>query len=104
MIYSTEDNRLFSSNFALEMGKVDFLTIKIDCESGYTFSLSEGADADLAVEAKQEGAMEYTNIGIMPIDLSQWDGTRQTFVVRLTTQEVVLTERKKISFRVGRAE
>ncbi len=102
MIYSTADNRLFSANFALALGVPDFLTIKVDCLTGYSLSLAEGADADLTVEAKQESAAAYTSIGTTPIDLSEWNGTRQSFIIRLTAQTAAAEERKLLSFRVGR--
>lgn len=102
MIYTTDDNRLFSANFALVSGVVDFLTIKIDCVTGYSLSVAEGAGVDWIIEAKQSAAVAYTNIGTTPIDLGAWNGTRQTFIIRLTAQTTAAAERKLISFRVGR--
>lgn len=104
MIYSTANNRLISANFALRSAAVELLTIKIDCLTGYSLSLVSGADADLTIEAKNSGvaAAVYTNIGTTPIDLSVWNGTRQTFIVRLTPQTAAAASRKIVSFRVGR--
>lgn len=102
MIFDTINNRLISANFALVSAAVETLSIRIDCVTGYSLSLASGADADLIIEAKQSAALTYTNIELTPIDLGTWNGTRQTFIIRITAPTVTGISRKNLNFKVSR--
>src|SRR6478672_3851398 len=99
-IYDTDDNVIYSSEFALRSGEQATATIHIDCVSG--FQLSGEAVADVTVEARHGSAGGYTDIETTPIDLGTWDGTSQTFEIRFTAGTITTPLTRAFQLRVSR--
>lgn len=97
MIYDLDNNPIFSAALSVPSADSIVLQIRIDCMTGYEFYAD--TVANLAAEGQKEGDVSWTNIETTPIDLSPWNGTRQTFNVRLTaaavTIETPLADRQK---------
>jgi hypothetical protein len=100
MIYDTDDNPISSYSMSVSSGAAPVLQIRADCKTGY--SLSCETVADLAVEARKLGDTVWINIETTPISLAAYDGTRQTFEIRMTAAVVTAIQTRNFKIRVAR--
>ena len=100
MIYNTAGVQILSSTFAVRNLTDESLTIRIDCETGY--SLSSQATADAAVEVRRVGDVPWVNLETTPISLTPWDGTQQDFEIRVTAGTITSFMRRYIPIRVSK--
>jgi hypothetical protein len=100
MIYDTDGNRILSTALDVRSGEDEIITLKIDCLTGW--QLSGEAVADVAVEARHQGDA-YVNIETTPISLTPWNGTLQTFEIRLTAGTITTALTRSFTLSVGRA-
>lgn len=100
MIYDTEDNPISSYTMSVYSGAAPVLQVRADCRAGYELSCE--TVADLAVEARKLGDTDWINIETTPIDLAEYEGTRQTFEIRLTAGVVSAILTKNFKIRVAR--
>lgn len=100
MIYDLNDNPISSYTMSVYSGAAPVLQLRADCKAGY--SLSCDTVADLAVEARKLGDTPWINIETTPIDLAAYDGTRQTFEIRLTAAVVTAIKARNFRIRVAR--
>jgi len=101
MIYDLDDNPINSFALSIPSGDDPVLQIKIDCVTGYEFF--SDAVSLLAVEARHQGDVSWTNIETTPIDLTSLNGLREIFEVRLTADVVAAIQRRAFSLRVQKA-
>ncbi|MGB4823334.1 MAG: hypothetical protein WBP82_00325 [Leuconostoc mesenteroides] len=71
---------------------------RIDCETGK--ALSADVTADILVEAKHYLSGTWVNIETGEIDLSPWDGSRQSFDGRITAAAVSALTRRTFNLKV----
>lgn len=99
MIYDTSGDPLLSASLGLTSSESRTVEFKLDCKSG--FELSCGSVSGLVVEARRGTSGGWTDIETTPIDLGTWDGTVQTFQVRVTAPSVASRDRKIFTLTVG---
>jgi hypothetical protein len=99
MIYDLDDNPLSSGELTVESGEVKTLTVNIDCEPSQ-FLRAETV-SDLTVEGKQQGESSYTNLETGGLDLTTWQGARDTFFIRLTAGAVTEITEHAFALKVG---
>lgn len=99
MIYDLNDQPVYSASFALGPNGVQTAEIKVECAAGRY--LRGTAVTGLAVEAKHEDALSWTDIETTPIDLATWDGDTEKFLVRFTAGSVTAYDRLQFSLSVG---
>lgn len=98
MIYDLDNNPLSSFSMSIASGDDAVLQLQLDCLSGYEFfSLSV---SNIAVEARKQGDVSWTNIETTPIDLSPYNGLREIFEVRLTADVVSAINRRSFALKV----
>ena len=100
MIYDTDDNRILTAAVDLRSGETKTVTIQLDCLTGY--QLSGEAVSDVTVEARHSGD-SFVDIETTPISLTPWNGTRETFEVRLTVGTITTPLTRAFTLSVGRA-
>lgn len=83
MIYDTSNNPLYSTSLTIKGDAgVATASVRVDCATGRRLT---GSTVDLlTVEAKHSASAIWTDIEAGAIDLGTWNGTRQTFQIRLT--------------------
>ena len=99
-IYDTDGHVIYSVPVSLFPGQQKAATIQIDCVDGY--SLYGAAVADVAVEARHGTSGSWTNIETTPIDLTPWDGSRETFQVRFTNESSTAQDSRSMALTVRR--
>jgi hypothetical protein len=99
MIYDLNDNPLSSGELTVESGEVKTLTVKIDCEPNQ-FLRAETV-FDLAVEGKQQSESSYTDLEAAGLNLTTWQGARETFLIRLTAGTVTEITEHAFALKVG---
>lgn len=85
-MYDLEDNPLANGSVSVESGATVELSVKIDCRTNYALRLKN--TSTLIVEGKHLGAPTWTNLGTSEIDLSDWNGSRETFNIRISGADV----------------
>jgi hypothetical protein len=87
---------------ALESGQNRVYTITIDCFTGH--ELSGEVVGDIAVEARHGIVGAYTDIETTPIDLSPYNGSTETFQIRVTAGTITAPHLvRSFKLRVGPA-
>ena len=99
-IYDTDGHVIYSSALSLFSGNEATVTVQIDCVTGY--SLYGEAVADIAVEARHGTSGGWTNIETTPLDLSAFDGSRETYQVRLTAATITAFTSRAFTLTVRR--
>jgi hypothetical protein len=99
-IYDLDDEVIYSSAFALRSGETATATIQIDCVTGWR--LSGEVVAGVTIEARHGSAGGWTDIETTPIDLSTWNGSRETFEIRFTAGTITSFSRKSFTLTVSR--
>ena len=82
MIYDTTAEN-DTVNLALESLASVIHTVQIDCFSGQSLYMSASVP-DLTVEARHGTVGAWTNLETTAIDLTPYDGSRETFQIRIT--------------------
>lgn len=98
MIYDLDDNPLSSFTMSIESGSAPVLQLKLDCKTDYEF-FADVVSA-IAVDARKQGDLAWTNIETTPIDLSPYSGLREIFEVRLTADIVTAINRRSFALKV----
>jgi len=98
MIYDLSDNPITSFRFALVSAGVATLSVKIDCKTDYRLTCD--VTANITVEGRKSGDVSWVNLESSFIDLSPYNGTRQTFEIRLTGASVLARTRVQPILRV----
>lgn len=73
-------------------------TVTIDCYDGHY--LTGEVVGDATIEAKHSSGA-YVDIETTSIDLSSWDGTQQTFLIRMTAGTITSHLTRAFRLRVG---
>lgn len=89
------------TSYSLTVGSASAITITRDIECFDGYELTSDTVSDLTVEARISGA--WTNIETGAIDLSPYDGTTQTFEIRLTAAVTAVNLHKDFSLWVQNA-
>lgn len=94
MIVDTNNNSIDTLNIALNSGVNKVYTFQIDCFTGHFayngFKDSDGiyqtapAIPDVTIELRHGTTGAYSDIENTPFDLSAWNGSRETFQLRIT--------------------
>lgn len=100
MITDLDNNPITVFNFAMASAGVLTMSVKIDCKTDYRLTCS--VTANIVVEGRKSGDVSWTNLESSFIDLSAYDGTRQTFEIRLTGASVSVRTRVKPQLRVAK--
>lgn len=95
MIFDLNNNRIFSGGIALESEEAKILSVRLDCRTGYVLS----AESPMTVEARLAGDTPWVDIKTSPISLTTWNGTRQTFEIRVTAGSTTTRERHEVRIR-----
>lgn len=102
MIYDTGGLVIYSAAYSVASADSEIQTIQIDCEDGY--ELRGEPVATLALEARHGTSGPWISIENDSIDLSPWDGSRETFQIRLTAQTVFELTRRVFRLTVKRPD
>jgi hypothetical protein len=83
-IYSLDGNRPGSGiPISLDQGETGEFQLLIECREGYFLSAVADGPDDYAVEARLTGASSWVDIVADPIDLSPFEGNRESFDFRI---------------------
>jgi hypothetical protein len=95
-MYDLNDNPISSGQITCTGNDFTVLSVKADCRSGYVLRAEA---ADLNVEARRAGAADWTDLIADALPLDPWNGSRETFEVRVSGEIVAarqLTEARII--------
>lgn len=80
-MYDLNDNPISSGQIAVSGFGFGAFSVRADCRAGYVLR----AEADnLTITARRLGDTPWTNIIAGALDLSAWNGARETFEVRVS--------------------
>lgn len=97
MIYSSDIvNDVLAVSLESTTNRV--FTVTIDCYDGHY--LTGEVVGDATIEAKHSSGA-YVDIETTSIDLSSWDGTQQTFLIRMTAGTITSHLTRAFRLRVG---
>lgn len=80
-MYDLNDNPISTGQISVSGFGFGAFSVKADCRTGYVLR-AEGDS--LTITARRLGDTPWTNIITGSIDLSAWNGTRETFEVRVS--------------------
>ena len=98
-MYDLDDNPLANGSVSVGSGGVTNLQIKIDCRSGYILRVKNPVEI-VGVSAKHISEDSYTDLETDSIELSQWNGSREIFDIRLTGDAVTARTLKTVILSV----
>lgn len=92
MLFDSNSQILTSAALSIEANSQTVFPVKAEARAGYFLSAS--AVADLQVEARISGDVDWTDIEAVPLDLSAHAGNIVDIEIRLTAGSVsVITDR-----------
>ena len=92
-MYDLDDNPLANGSLSVESAGSAVIKIKIDCRAGYILRVA-APSAHLTIEGRftknlpNQAGSDWTDLEQGAIDLSSWNGSRETFEIRLTGESV----------------
>lgn len=86
-MYDLNESPLANGSVSVFSGGQTALSLRADCRAGYFLRVKTSAGG-VTVEGRHSGDTVWTNLETGEIDLSEWNGTRQTFEIRLSGAEV----------------
>lgn len=87
MFYDLNNNPLVSSQIDLAPGEQTLFYLRVDCVTGKHLRVEFQDMAQSLIEAQITG-VDWTDLSGAGIALDTWNGTRQTFAVRITADDV----------------
>lgn len=84
-MYDLNDNPIAAGQIAVTGFGYGAFSVRVDCRTGFVLRAGGG---DMLVEARRldvgDGDVEWTNLITGAIDLGAWNGSRETFEVRIS--------------------
>lgn len=96
----TTDTNISSYQISIPSNTSVILTRNIRCESGY--QLTSETVSDLTVEARHGSSGSWTNLESSALDLSTWNGSTESFQIRLTAATVASRTLKNFNLIIAR--
>ena len=98
MFYDLADNPIASYSGSIEAEAVQTYNLKADCRADRF--LACGPVADLVVDARVSGDVDWIDLETTRIDLTPYDGQRKQFEIRVTAGSVSAITRRNIPLRI----
>ncbi len=99
MIYDLDNNPLSSSFLDIKSNQLQEISVRIDCAAPEVLRCDD--IPELTVTGKHIDQTDWTDLETTGLDLSEWNGSRETFQIRLQAGEILTVDLVDFSISVG---